>query len=155
MLVIAAVAAAAVFGVYLGYVAWSNDSFPARVGNFDTYGKVVAADFNGTDFAFRVQWLSADYLPMFSQLTSQGSEAANSPVCDLGLTSAAAGEEIFMPFGVSPPEGALMNVDLSIAVRSVVNGTQFTITYHVNNITAVQGDIKPTYLLCTEPSAPM
>lgn len=155
VLVVVAIAVAVVFGVLLGYLAWSNDSFPTQQKPFESYGKVVSSNFNGTLYAFEVQWLSADSVPMYAQLTSQGSEAANSPVCDLGLDSVAVGQEIFMPFGVHPPEAALTNVDLSIAVKSVVNGTQFTITYHVDNVTAVPGNIQPPNLSCTEQNAPM
>jgi hypothetical protein len=154
-LVVIAIVAAVVFGLYIGYLAWTNDSFPSREEPFSNYAQVVSATYNGTEYAFRIQWISADYVPMFAQLTSPDSDSANTDVCGTGLNSVTAGQSIFMPFGLSSPATALSNVDLSVAVKSAVNGTEFTIVYHVESVTALQGDIQPQALACTQPSAPM
>ena len=76
-LVVAAIVGAVVFGLYLGYLALSNDSFPVQEKPFADYAKVVNSSFNGTELAFRLQWLDAGYLPMYVQLTSPATDAAN------------------------------------------------------------------------------
>jgi hypothetical protein len=153
--VIVVLAAAVAFGLLLGYLAWTNDSFPTREGPFANYAKVSSSSFNGTEFAFRVQWLSPDYTPLYAQLTSPSSDSANTIVCDVNSSVIARNQTIFMPFGLSGPSTSLSNVDLSIAVQSRINGTRFTIDYTVNSIAAVQGDIQPQSMSCSEPTAPM
>ena len=142
------------FSLFLGYLAWTNDSFPIQQRPFRDYASVTAASFNGTEFSFTLQWSSSDYVPMYAQLTSDASDAANTPVCDLGLKSVSAGQTIIMPFGLGAPSTALSQVDLWIAVQSVRNGTQFSIVYHVDNVTAAAGDILPKGLSCTQPNNP-
>lgn len=154
-LVILALAGAAIFGLLLGYLAWTNDSFPSQERPFSTYAAVASSTFNGTEFAFRVQWLSPGFTPLYAQLTSPTSDSANSVVCNVNSSTVAGNRTIFMPFGISTPSTSLSNVDLSIAVQSPLNGTQFTIDYHVGSVTAVQGDIEPQNMSCTEPSVPM
>ncbi len=155
VLVLLALSGATAFGIFLGYLYWSNDSFPARVLPFSDYAEVASSTFNGTEYAFSIRWLSSDYVPMYAQLTSPASDSANTNVCDLNLNQVAGGEVIFMPFGLSGPSTSLSNVDLSIAVKSAVNGTQFTIVYHVDSVTAAPGNIQPQAYACTQPSAPM
>jgi len=154
-LVILAIVAAVVFGLYLGYLAWTNDSFPAQTRPFSDYATVTSATFNGTEYAFSLRWNSSDFLPMYAQLTSPATDSANTDVCDTGLSSVSAGQSIFMPFGLSCPSTALSEVDLSVAVKAVTNGTEFTIVYHVDSVTAVPGDFQPQTMACTQPSAPM
>ncbi len=155
VLVVAAVLGAVVFGLFLGYLAWSNDSFPSTTRPFSNYADVVSATYNGTEYAFNIRWHSPYYVPTIAQLTSPASDTANTDVCDLKLNSVVGGQMIFMPFGLSGPSTQLTNVDLSVAVRSAVNGTQFTIVYHVDNVTATPGNIQPQNAACTQPSAPM
>jgi len=154
-IVILVLGGAVAFGLLLGYLAWSNDSFPSREGHFSQYARVSSSSFNGTEFAFRVQWLSYDTVPLYAQLTSPSSDSANTIVCDINSSAMAGNRTIYMPFGLSGPSTSLSNVDLSIAVQSKVNGTRFTVDYVVNSINATQGDIQPQNMSCSEPSAPM
>jgi len=112
---------------------------------------VTSSTFNGTEYAFRIQWNNASYLPLFTQLTSPATDAANTPVCDLKLSSVSAGQVIFMPFTISPASAALSNVDLAIAVQSATNSTQFTIVYNVPLISASNTPITPSDKTCQEP----
>ncbi|HME19488.1 MAG TPA: hypothetical protein VKF15_07130 [Nitrososphaerales archaeon] len=152
---ILAIGGAVAFGLLLGYLAWINDSFPAQERPFSSFARVGSSTFNGTEYAFRVQWLSPDFIPLYAQLTSPSSDSANTIVCDVNSTSVGRNETLFMPFSLSSPSTSLTNVDLSIAVQSRVNGTEFTINYNVGSVAAVQGDIEPQDLSCQEPSAPM
>lgn len=150
-LVVAAVAGAIIFGGYVGYLAWTNDSFPAHQKPFSEYASIASAKFNGTEYAFNIVWLRADSLPIFAQITSSSTDAANSPVCDLGLATVQNGQTIFMPFAVTQHLQALNDVDLSVAVRSVSNGSTFTIVYNTANIGAQPGDIAPSDVSCQQP----
>jgi hypothetical protein len=151
LLVIVAIVGATVFGLFLGYLAYTSDSFPAQERPFGDYASVLSSTFNGTEFAFQVQWNNASYLPLFVQLTSTATDAANTPVCDLKLSSVTTGQIIFMPFTISPESAALSNVDLSIAVQSATNSTQFTIAYNVPTISASNSPITPSNVTCEEP----
>ena len=150
--VVAVVAAAAGFGILLGYLAWNNDSFPTRAGAFADYATVTGASFNGTEYAFTLSWRSAAFTPLYAQLNSPTSDTANTPVCDLKLSSSAANQTVFMPFGLGGLSTGLTGVDLRIAVQSAANGTQFTITYHVDSVSAAPGDIQPQGLSCSQPA---
>jgi hypothetical protein len=152
LLVIAVIVAAAAFGLFLGYLAYTNDSFPAQQRPFGDYASVVYSSFNGTELAFRVQWLNASYVPLYAQLTSQTTDAANTPVCSVGLSAVQSGQMVFMPFGISPASVTLSNVDLSIAVKSVANSTEFTIVYTVASISASNVLITPSNLSCQQPA---
>lgn len=154
VIVLAAFVAALAFGGYLGYLAYVNDSFPSQQKPFGDYAEVTAVQFNGTEYAVTVTWLSDDYLPQYVQLTSSVSDAANSPVCSLSLTAVSAGQSIFMPFGFDGPSAAPASVTLSIAVQSKA-GLDFTIQQQIGNYTAFVGDIIPSNLSCTEPSSVM
>lgn len=154
VLVLAAFVGALAFGGYLGYLAWVNDSFPSQQKPFGDYAEVSSVQFNGTEYAVTVTWLSGDYLPLYVQITSSVSDAANSPVCSLSLSSVAAGQSIFMPFGFDGPSAAPTSVMLSIAVQPK-GGSDFTIQQQIGNFTSFLGDITPTQLACTEPSSVM
>ena len=150
-LVVAVVVGALVFGGYLGYLAYSNDAFPTHQRPFSEYARVVSANFNGTELAFQVQWLRSDSLPLFAQLTSTDVDAANSPVCDIGISSVQAGQSSFMPFAVTKHLQVITNAELSVAVKSVVNGTEFTIVYPITSIQANPGNISPSNISCSQP----
>jgi len=151
LLVVVALVGAVVFGLFVGYLAYSNDSFPAQTRPFASYAKVVYSSFNGTEYAFRVEWNSSNYVPLFTQLTSQATDAANTPVCDLKLSSMRSGETIFLPFTISPASATLSNVDLAIAVQSATNSTQFTIIYNVASVSATNAPITPSNITCQQP----
>lgn len=152
ILVVVAIVGAATFGLFLGYLAYTNDSFPTQEKPFAEYASVVASDFNGTEYFFKVQWTtSGNFTPLYAQLTSPNSDEANTPVCGLNLTSISRGETVDLPFGISTPSTALSSVDLSIAVRSNVNMSEFTIVYHVDEVTAQPGIIQPSGYACEEP----
>lgn len=151
VVVVVAVVGAVVFGLYLGYLAYSNDSFPAQQMPFTQYASVTWSSFNGTEFAFNVRWVSASYLPLFAQLTSPATDAANTPVCDMGYSSVRAGQVIFMPFTISPASATLTNVDLAIAVKSVNTGGEFTIVYNVASVSATNAAITPSNVSCQQP----
>jgi hypothetical protein len=154
VVVVLAVVAAVVFGVYVGYLAWANDSFPAETRSFDQYATVASSSFNGTEFAFRISWLNSSYLPLYAQLTSPATDAANTPVCDLKVSSVSSGQTLFLPFTISPPSATVNNVDLSIAVKSLSSGSEFTIAYNVPTASAANGDITPSNVSCEQPLGP-
>ena len=151
LLVILAIVGAVAFGLFIGYLAYSSDSFPAQERPFAAYAKVVYSSFNGTEFAFRVMWNSSSYVPLFTQLTSPATDAANTPVCDLQMKGIASGQTIFLPFTISPATATLSNVDLAIAVQSATNSTQFTITYNVPLVNATNAAITPSNITCQQP----
>ena len=151
ILVVIAMVGAAAFGLYLGYLAWANDSFPAKTMPFSDYASVTSSSFNGTEFAFNIRWNNASYLPQFAQLTSPATDAANTPVCSIGYTTIQAGQIIFMPFAISPASATLSNVDLSIAVKSVATGSEFTIVYNVASVLATDSPITPSNVSCQQP----
>ncbi|HXW94127.1 MAG TPA: hypothetical protein VEJ19_00270 [Nitrososphaerales archaeon] len=153
LLVVVALVGAAAFGLLIGYLAYTNDSFPAQTRPFAGYAKVVYSSFNGTEYAFRVEWNNSNYIPLFTQLTSPATDAANTPVCDLQMSSIRSGETIFLPFTISPASATLSNVDLSIAVQSATNSTQFTIIYNVPLVNATNALITPPNITCQEPLA--
>jgi hypothetical protein len=151
LLVLAALVGAVAFGLFVGYLAYSNDSFPAQTRPFTNYASVAYSSFNGTEYAFRVEWNSSNYLPLFTQLTSPATDAANTPVCDLKLSTIKSGQTIFLPFTISPESATLSNVDLKIAVQSATNSTQFTIIYNVPLISATNAPITPSNITCQQP----
>lgn len=149
---VTAVVGAVIFGLYVGYLALTNDSFPAQQRPFNQYAKVVSSSFNGTEFAFQVRWLNGSYLPLYAQLTSPASDSANTPVCETRLTTVASDQTLFMPFTISPPSATLANVDLSIAVQSLANGGQFTIVFNIASISATNSAITPSNYSCHQPT---
>ncbi len=152
IIVIASISGAVMFGGYYGYLAWANDSFPAQVKPFADYANVTSWYFNGTEFAYHVEWLNSGYLPEFAQLTSPDTDAANSPVCNVGVTSVQDGQVLFMPFALGQPSGAVQDASLSIAVKNLTSGAEFTIVYNIANATAENGDIQPVSQACYEPA---
>jgi len=151
LLVMAALVGAVAFGLLIGYLAYSSDSFPAQERPFSDYAKVVYSSFNGTEYAFRVEWDTSNYLPLFTQLTSPATDAANTPVCDINMSSIRSGQTIFLPFTISPATATLSNVDLAIAVQSATNSTQFTIVYSVPLVNATDAVITPSDITCQQP----
>ncbi|MGP8125409.1 MAG: hypothetical protein ACLQEQ_06010 [Nitrososphaerales archaeon] len=152
--VLATFVGALAFGGYLGYLAWTNDSFPSQQKPFGDYANVASVEFNGTEYAVTITWQSGSDLPLYVQITSGVSDGANSPVCDLGLASVTPGQSIFMPFGFNGPSAAPTSVELLIAVKPAT-GAEFTIQQQIDNFTAQVGDIMPPQFACTEPSSPM
>ncbi len=150
---IGAVAGAVVFGGYLGYMAWANDSFPVEQRPFEQYASVVSANFNGTDYSFGLRWLNASFQPQYSQLYSATDDAANSPVCDLPPGTLSAGQVVYLPFGTTSPAETLSNVELYIAVKPVSGGGEFTIVYTVDSVSAVPGNVYPSNVICTQSGA--
>ena len=152
--VLLVICGAVVFGLYLAYIAWSTSSFPVQEKPFSDYASVVATQFNGTELYYRVEWNSSSGLiPLFAQITSPQTDEANSPVCDLGLTTVAQGQMLDLPFGIAAPKQTLASVDLAIAVGTNPNSPQFTIVYHVDQINANPGDISPSNYACTQPAS--
>jgi len=151
LLVVVALVGAAAFGLLLGYLAYSTDSFPAQTRPFANYARVVYSSFNGTEYAFGVEWNSSNYVPLYTQLTSPATDAANTPVCDLKVSSIESGQTLFLPFTISPASATLSNVDLAIAVQSAANSTQFTIIYNVPLVNATNALITPSNITCQEP----
>jgi len=149
--VVIAIAGAVAFGIYLGYLAWANDSFPAQVRPFADYASVSSSTFNGTEFAFNLSWTNSSFLPLYAQLTSPATDAANTPVCNIGYSSVHSGQVIFMPFKISPASATLTNVDLSIAVKSLATGNEFTILYNIPSISATNSPISPSNVSCQQP----
>ena len=152
LLVVVVVAGALIFGGYVGYLAWVNDSFPTQTRPFSEYASITSANFNGTEYAFNVQWLRADVVPLYAQITSSDTDAANSPVCDVVVNQTQAGGASFLPFAINQHLAVLTNVELSVAMKSVVNGSEFTIAYDVVNATANPGNIVPSAISCSQPA---
>lgn len=154
MLVVFAIAGAVIFGIYIGYLALANDSFPAQQRPFGDYANVVSSSFNGTEFAFNLRWNNGTFLPLYAQLTSPSTDAANTPVCGVGLSTIQSGQKVFMPFTISPPSATLTNVDLSIAIRVLATGNEFTVVYNVPIISATNSPITPSNVSCQQPLGP-
>jgi hypothetical protein len=150
IVVVLAVVSAVVFGLYVGYLAFANNSFPAQEMPFGNYASVVSSNFNGTEYAFVLQWRNATYIPIYAQLTSPATDEANTPVCWLGLSTVSVGQQVFMPFTISPATATLSNVDLSIAVGKSVSSPAFTIVYNVANVSATNAPITPSNITCQE-----
>lgn len=151
ILVVAALVGSVAFGLLLGYLAYTNDSFPTQQKPFGEYASVVSSRFNGTEYYFRVQWISGNSTPLYAQLTSPSSDAANTPVCGFNVTSVSAGQKIDLPFAISTPSTSLSSVDLSIAVKPNSGSAEFTIVYHVDQVDAQPGDIQPSAFACSQP----
>ena len=149
--VVVTIIAAVVFGVYLGYLAWVNDSFPTQTRPFGNYADVTFKTFNGTEFAFTLTWENASALPIKAQLTSLATDAANTPVCGVGLPNVTRGQTIFMPFTISPESPSLSNVDLNIDVQPVGGGGDFTIIFNTASILATNTPIVPSNITCQQP----
>ncbi|MDA4121199.1 MAG: hypothetical protein OK404_02190 [Thaumarchaeota archaeon] len=153
--IVGAIVGAVAFSIFLAYQAWTNDSFPVQQKPFADYASVQSYSFNGTEIGYQVRWLSSDYLPLFAQVTSSTTDAANTPVCGLGLRTISTGQVIPMPFAVGHPSATLTNLDLSIAVRSVATGSEFTIVYNIGSVSAQQGNVMPSGFVCQQPSGHM
>lgn len=152
--VLVAFVGALAFGGYLGYLAWTNDSFPSEQRPFGDYANVTSVEFNGSEYAITITWKSGYNLPLYVKITSSVSDGANSPVCNLGLESVTKGQSIFMPFGFNGPSATPTKVELLIAVKPAA-GAEFTIQQQLDNFTAQVGDIVPKQFACTEPASPM
>ncbi|HXW36810.1 MAG TPA: hypothetical protein VEJ36_02760 [Nitrososphaerales archaeon] len=150
LVVILLVVGSAVFGLFLGYLAYVNDSFPVAQRPFGAYASVLSSVFNGTEVNYKIQWLSPGYVPEYAQITSPNSDEANSPVCSIGVSSAASGETFELPFSTTSPTTALSSVTLSIAVQSSNKSASFTIQYTLDTMNAVPGDIQPSTYACYE-----
>jgi len=147
--VIVAVVGALVFGLVLGFLEYQNDSFPVATKPFGEYASVAAFVFNGTEVYFRLEWTtSGNYTPLYAQITSD-TDIANSPVCLIGLNSVSRGQTIDMPFAVAGTTSALQDLELSVAVRSNSNMTEFTIQYQMGQVDAQPGDISPSTYACS------
>jgi hypothetical protein len=151
VVVIAAISGAVIFGIYIGYLALSNDSFPAQQRPFGSYAAVTSDTFNGTEFAFNLSWLNSSALPLYAQLNSPVTDAGNTDVCTIGLQSVSNGQTVFLPFNISPTSATLQNVDLSIAVHPLQGGSDFTIVYNVSSISASNAHISPSNISCSQP----
>ncbi len=151
LIVVAVLVGAVAFGLYVGYLAWTNDSFPTQTRPFQDYAAVTSTEFNGTEFAFHIRWLNSDFVPYQAQLTSSTTDAANTPVCALQLGAVQSNQSIFMPFTIASPSAVLSNVDLSIGVKSPTTGADFTIVYSVATIQATNGNILPSDVTCQQP----
>lgn len=152
LVVVVMLLGAVAFGLYLGYLQYANQSFPTAQKPFTEYASVTEFEFNGTEVYYKVQWVAAgNYTPLYAQITSNGDDEANSPVCSLGLNaSASRGQILELPFAIaSGPTTALSDVELLVAVRANTNMSQFTIEYPLGSVTAQPGDITPSTFSCS------
>lgn len=150
LVVAVALVGAAVFGLFVGYLAYANDSFPAQTKPFADYATVTSSKFNGTEFAISITWENGSAVPLYTQLASPSTDAANTPVCSLGLSKASSGQSIFMPFSISPASASLSDVQLRIAVNATSTGDEFTIVYTFPSISATNASITPSNISCSE-----
>ena len=148
--VVLAVAGAVAFGLFVGYLAYANDSFPAQTRPFGDYANVTSSTFNGTEFAFSITWQNDSAVPLYAQLSSPDTDAANTPVCDLGLSTVSIGQSIFMPFSITPASASLSNVQLRIAVNATATGEEFTIVHTFPSVPATNGVITPSNISCSQ-----
>jgi hypothetical protein len=156
LLVIIAIVGAVVFASYIGYLAYVNESFPVEMRPFANYAVMASPpQFNGTEISFHVKWLNSDYVPVKAQITSDTTDAANSPTCFLDLQNVSAGQVIAMPFGLSSATPVATSVQLSIDVNMTATGHEFTIAYTVNSTSAAPGDVTPTNVSCFESAGAM
>lgn len=138
------------FGLFLAYLEYENQSFPAAEKPFSNYATVIASEFNGTEVYFNVEWTtSGNFTPLYAQMVSTV-DAANSPVCGLGITSLSKGQTIDLPFATTGPASALSDVQLFIAVRADTNMSEFTIQYQMGQVIAQPGNITPSTYACSE-----
>lgn len=138
------------FGLFLAYLEYENQSFPAAEKPFSNYATVIASEFNGTEVYFKVEWTtSGNFTPLYAQMVSTV-DAANSPVCGLGITSLSKGQTIDLPFATTGPASALSDVQLFIAVRADTNMSEFTIQYQMGQVIAQPGNITPSTYACSE-----
>jgi hypothetical protein len=150
IVVVVAIIGAAAFGLFVGYLAYANDSFPNQTRPFGDYANVSSSTFNGTEFALNITWENGSAVPLYAQLSSPDTDAANTPVCDLGLSKVSSGQSIFMPFSISPASATLSNVQLRIAVNATSIGEEFTIVYTFPSVTATNATITPSNISCSE-----
>ena len=150
--VMAVIVGTVAFGLFVGYLAYANDSFPAQTKPFGNYAQVESSAFNGTEIAFKVTWENDSALPLYAQLTSPSSDAANTPVCGVGLTTVSSGQSIFMPFTISPTSATLSDVHLTIAVKALATGSEFTIVYTLQTISVNGAAIIPSNISCQQPA---
>jgi len=156
LLVIIALVGAVIFASYIGYLAFANDSFPVEQMPFSTYAAMASPpQFNGTEISFHIRWLNSDYIPVKAQITSDTTDAANSPTCYTDINNVTAGQVIAMPFGLGSATAVATDVQLSIDVSPVATGHDFTIVYTVNSTSAAQGDVTPTNITCYEADSVM
>lgn len=155
-LVIVAIVGAVVFAAYIGYLAYVNESFPLEQRPFGDYAAMaVPPQFNGTEISFHVRWLNSDFIPVKAQITSDTSDAANSPTCYTDLRSVSPGQVIAMPFGLSSATPVITNVQLSIDVMTQATGHEFTIAYTINSTSATVGNVSPADIACAEEGSVM
>jgi len=149
VVVVLVIAATVIFGIYVGYLAFANQSFPVEQKPFSDYATMASPpQFNGTEMSFHVKWLNPDFFPVLAQITSNTTDAANSIACGTGLENATAGQVIAMPFGLGTATTTAVGVQLFIEVQPVAGGSDFTIVYNINSISALQGDVTPTTYSC-------
>ena len=151
LVVLAVIVGAVAFGLYIAYLGWTNDSFPTKTEPFGGYASVTSYSFNGTEFAFTLSWANASAIPLKAQLTSPATDAANTPVCQVGLSKVQNGQEVFMPFTISPASATLSNVDLNIDVQPLAGGGDFAIIYNVAAVSATNVPITPSTISCQQP----
>jgi hypothetical protein len=150
LVVVVALVGAVVFGLFVGYLAYANDSFPAQTKPFGDYASVSSSTFNGTEFAINITWENGSAVPLYAQLSSPDTDAANTPVCDLGLSKVSGGMSIFMPFSISPASATLSDVQLRMAVNATSTGDEFTIVYTFPSVAASNASITPSNISCSE-----
>ena len=156
ILVILVIVAAVVFGAYVGYLGFANQGFPVEERPFRDYATMVSPpQFNATEISFHVGWLNSSYIPVKAQITSDTTDAANSPACYFDLQTITAGQVIAMPFGLGSATATINNLRLSIDVRTLSTGHEFTIVYTVNSTSATNGDVSPTNVSCQETNTVM
>lgn len=148
-MVVFAIVGALFFSLYLGLMAYQNQSFPVATKPFNDYATMTEARFNGTIYLFVLSWNNSGYTPLYAQMTSD-QDQANSPVCSIGDSSVSSGEVLTLPFSTNGPITAVSNVDLYVAVKNNANMSEFTIDYHVNNATAQIGDLPGINYSCVE-----
>lgn len=149
--IVIALVGALAFGLYLGYLAYANDSFSTTVKPFDDYANVTSYNFNGSELAYNVTWENSSALPLYAQVTSPSTDAANTPVCSIGLSSVTSGQNVFMPFTINPEDATLQSVNLNIEVKDLASGHQFSIVFSLSLVNATNNPITPSDISCEEP----
>lgn len=100
---------------------------------FGDYASVLSTTFNGTEVVFNIKWLSSEYLPLYTQLTTPSSDVlsgySKSHLCALGLQTITDGQTMPLVFETRYPTTGLSNANLLIAVKTTSTGNEFYIAY--------------------------
>lgn len=120
----------AVFAVYFNFFSFINNSFPSNIKPFQNYASVESYSFNGTLLKIVVNWKdTTNTVPIYTQFVS---DQYTSAVYNIDKQFYPNGT-LILPFPIAVKTDTLSNIQLLIAVKYLVNSTEFTIVYDLGN----------------------